>query len=169
MNVKTAAFNVVHDGEGGSMAVAQLLGKARGTIDHEVNPPQGSTAKFGLLDAIKVTKFKRDYRILYAFAEECDHLCLPAPVRAEYADASTENILAKASKLSLEIARTFEKMNSSLADGDVSPKELADFEAEVLEAIAAHADVVRAMRSKMNSDLERHRAAVEAARQGLRG
>jgi hypothetical protein len=166
MDVITAAFNVVHDCEGGSGAIAQLLGKARGTIDNEVNPPRGSYAKLGLLDAVKVTKKTGDHRILYAFAEECEHICLPAPRGPVDPDASTEKILTKASKLSGEIATEFQQLNQALADGDVSPRELERFERESLVVVAAIADVVRAMRSKMEGDLARHHAAVEDTRRG---
>jgi hypothetical protein len=168
MDVAKAAFNVVHDCEGGSGAVAALLGKVRGTIDHEVNPPKGSTAKFGLLDAAKVTKWSRDFRILYAFAEECDHLCIPAPRGTDDFDGSTEKVLTKASTLSREIARTFEEMSTALADGNVSPVELEKFEHEALDVVAAIADVVRAMRSKMEGDRARHHAAVETARRSIK-
>ena len=166
MDVAKAAFNVIHDGEGGSGAVAALLGKVRGTIDHEVNPPKGSSAKFGLLDAVKVTKWRRDFRILYAFAEECEHLCIPAPRSTADPDGSTEKVLTKASRLSREIANTFEEMSSALSDGDVSQNELDKFEHEALDVVAAIAEVVRAMRSKMEGDLARHHAAVEGARRG---
>ncbi len=166
MDVLTAAFNVVHDGEGGSASIAELLGKHRGTVDHEVNPPKGSTAKLGLLDAVKISKRRRDYRILYAFAEECGHLCIPAPTFQVDVDSSTEKVLLKASKLSGEIAESFERMNQALGDGNVSTAELASFEREALDVVAAIAEVVRAMRSKMEGDLARHHAAVEAARRG---
>lgn len=166
MDVRTAAFHVVHDIEGGTSAVAEFLGKARNTIDHEVRPPQGSTYKLGLFDAVKITKRYQDFRILYAFADECDHICLPAPSAPTDPDGTTEKVLAKACNLSREIAKTFEKMNSALADGSITAGEFADFEQECGQVVAAIGTVVRAMRAKMDGDLSRRHAAVEDARRG---
>lgn len=163
MDVLKAAFNVVHDGQGGSEAIAELLGKRRGTIDHEVNPPVGATAKFGLVDAVKVTKYRRDYRILYAFAEECDHICIPRPEPLG-GDPSTELILRTATNLSREFAESFEKLHGALADGNVSSADLMAYESEALDVMGALAEVVRAMRGKMEADVAAHHAAVALAR-----
>lgn len=167
MDVITAAFNVVHDADGGVPAMAQVLGKARGTLDHELNPPAGSSAKLGLRDAVKISKRARDFRILYAFAEECEHLCLPAPQNPSK-DDSTEAVLKKACQLSRTIATSFEEMNAALADGTITPAELRTYERDAIQVIAAISDVVRAMRAKMAGDLERHRTAVEEARGSVR-
>jgi hypothetical protein len=167
MNVLKAAFNVVHDGDGGAGAVAELLGRRSATIDHEVNPTPGSTAKFGLVDAVKLTRWRRDYRILYAFAEECGHICVPAPASTS-GDSTTQEILAKASKLSEEIAQSFARLNGALSDGTITGGELAEYEREAMDVIAAVADVVRATRSKMEGDLERRHAAIEAARRSTK-
>lgn len=163
MDVLTAAFHVVHDSEGGSAALAAFLSKARGTLDHEVNPPKGSSAKFGLVDAFKVSKRLEDFRILYAFAEGCDHVCFPAP-RASDGAATTEQVLQRAMQLSREFAESFEVMNRTLADGQVRPNELADFEREAQQVIVALAAVSRALRAKMDGDLASHQAAVETVR-----
>jgi len=151
MDVLTAAFHVVHDGPGGAGAIAQLLGKARGTLDHEVNPPQGSSAKLGLLDAVKISKLRRDWRILYAIADECGHVCFPRPDMVS-GDATTQGVLTRASELAREIAETFQEVNTALADGTVTPTEMARVERECMEAIAALTDVARAMRAKAEHD-----------------
>ena len=152
MDVLTAAFHVVHDGQGGAGTVAGLLGKARGTLDHEVNPPTGSSAKLGLVDAVKISLYRRDWRILYAFADECGHVCIPRP-EAVAGDASTQSVLARASVLAREMSDTFQVVNASLADGTVTPTEMGRVERECVEAIAALTDVARAMREKMDADV----------------
>jgi hypothetical protein len=164
MDVTTTAFHVVHDADGGVPAMAQFLGKARGTLDHELKPPRESFYKLGLVDALKITKRSGDHRILYAFAEECDHICLPAPRSLLDVDASTEKVLTRASRLSQAIAASFQELNAALADGKVSAGELARYEADAIDVIAAMTAVVRDMRAKMNRDVAQHHAAVEACR-----
>lgn len=152
MDVLTAAFHLVHDGPGGSGAIAQFLGKARGTLDHEVNPPQGSSAKLGLLDAVKISKLRRDWRVLHAFADECGHACFPRPDAWGGGDATTQDVLFRATELAREIAETFGEVNASLSDGTVTPNELEQVERECMETITALTAVARAMREKMESD-----------------
>ena len=156
MDVLKAAFNVVHDGEGGAAAIAELLGKRRDSLDHEVRPSPGSTAKLGLVDAVKISKYRRDWRILYAFADECGHVCIPrVEVAAE--DATTQGVLSRAAELAREVGETFQEVNSALADGTVTPNEMASVERECMELIAAVTDVVRIMRAKADQDAARSR------------
>lgn len=158
MDVLTAAFHVVHDGPGGAGAVAQFLGKARGTLDHEVNPPQGSSAKLGLLDAVKISKLRRDHRILFAVADELGYVCIARP-EAAGGDATTQDVLRRAGTLAREVAETFQEVNSSLADGTVTPNEMARVERECMETVTALTDVARAMREKMEADAAASRCA----------
>lgn len=161
MDVLSAAFNVVHDA-GGAAAVGQRIGKRPGNLAHELHPPPGSTAKLGLLDAIKITLLTRDFRILYAFADECGHICIPHQ-EAAHGDVSTNDVLMRASHLAREIAETFGVIHGALADGVVTPNEMAKVERESMEAIAAITDVVRAMRDKMDSDQASRRRISEVA------
>lgn len=147
--VLDAAFNVVHDHDTESMA--RLLGKARGTLCHEVSPPQGSSAKFGLLDAVRVTMKTRDYRVLLAFAEVCNFACLPLPTVVE-GDASTQDILAKSSAMAKEFAESIAVLNQSLADGRVTGNELRRFDDESLQMIEAIIAVRNAVRAKAERD-----------------
>lgn len=147
--VLDAAFNVVHDYD--TEALARLLGKARGTLCHEVNPPQGSSAKFGLLDAVRVTLKTRRYDILFAYAEVCNFVCTPLPAAIE-GDASTQEILVKSSTMAKEFADSVAVLNQSLADGRVTGNELRQFDEESLQMIEAVIAVRNAVRAKAERD-----------------
>lgn len=64
MNLQDAAYHTVHDYPGGTSALAVRLGKHTTTLNHEVRPPVGSSAKLGLVDAQRIMAMSGDHRIL---------------------------------------------------------------------------------------------------------
>lgn len=115
-----AAFNVVHDH--GTDCIAELLCKTRGSVCHEVNPPVGSQAKLGILDAAKITVYTKDDRILRAMAEVCGCMLVPM-VELPDADADVSGILNKCSKMAEGFAGTLGTINGALVDGKVTQNE----------------------------------------------
>lgn len=117
-----AAFNVVHDH--GTDRIAELLCKTRGSVCHEVNPPVGSQAKLGLVDAAKITMATRDDRILRAVAEVCGYMLVPMPELQSHAEADVAAILRKCSVMAQEFAETMAALNEAMVDGRISQNEL---------------------------------------------
>jgi hypothetical protein len=119
MSVADAAFNTAHEYPyGGAEALGQRMGKSN--LSAEVNP-NNTNAKLGLLDAVRLQVFARDYRILYAMAAECGHYPpLPMPEGAS-ADAPC---LRQVSALAGEFAETMQVVTASLGDNRITDNEL---------------------------------------------
>lgn len=119
MSILDAAYNTVHDYQGGARKLAERMGKSPTSLCHEVNPPDGSTAKFGLLDAAKVMDLTGDHRIMHALAQRLGGMFLPlSGMDLESSDAMH---LA-------EVAREFGELMavvaSSTVDGVITDNEL---------------------------------------------
>lgn len=132
MNVLDAAYHTVHDYPGGAAALALRLGKSCSSLSHEVKPPAGSTAKHGLLDAVKIMQLAGDYRVLHAIAAQCGGMFVPLPELAE--ESPCAHGVARVAR---EFADVMGEVASSMADAVVSDNELARIErawGELLQA-----------------------------------
>lgn len=118
MNILDAAYNLVHDYPGGAPSLGPRMGKNPNTLNHEV--AGDGTAKFGLVDAVKASCLARDYRILQAFAEECEHMCIPLPSNPDQATSSVLNALGQSSQ---QFAEMCAEVCSGMADGLLSDNE----------------------------------------------
>lgn len=143
MNVLTAAYNVVSDYRGGAVALAPLLGKSPSSLSHEVSPTCAH-AKLGLLDAVKITAFSGDWRILHAFAAEVGALVVPIHSNAG-GEAET---LAALSRMAKEFADLVGATGLAMADGQVSDNELALLEREAGDLVAAAQQVLALARAR---------------------
>jgi len=131
MNVLDAAYNVVHDQPGGAGPLALRLGKRSDVLGAEV--ASRGTAKFGLVDAVKVSQMTGDLRILFSFAEACGQVCVPLPATLE---GATDDVLHAMAESSREFAELCTEVCSGVADGAISDNELARFERERSELMA---------------------------------
>jgi len=133
MDVKTAAFNVAHDFEGGVVSLAPQIGKNHNTLNAEVAGI--GSAKLGLLDAVKMTLRTRDFRILDAFNAVCGRMSIPLPEMLDIEGDDCMRALADSSREYSELVAT---TCASLADdGQVSGNELLKLQTEAGHAIAA--------------------------------
>lgn len=133
MNVLDAAYHTVHDYAGGSASLAPRLGKNPGTLSHEVKPPKDSTAKLGLIDAIKIMAMTGDHRMLHATAAELGHLCVPMPTAEQVGETSAEHL----SRIAREFADVLGEVSTAMGDGRVSDNELRRIERQWSELVAA--------------------------------
>lgn len=139
-----AAYHVVHDYPGGAAALAPRLGKASVTLCHEVKPPSGSMAKFGLTDAVKVSDLADDFRILHSFAQALHHQA----VRYEIPECDTaEDVHACAAHFTREVAEALLAVNQALTDGRITPNEIHRIEKEVADIAPAAVSLVARMRA----------------------
>lgn len=133
MNVLDAAARTVRDYPGGSLSLAPRLGKRPGTLSHEVNPPEGGSAKLGLLDAIDIIKMSRDYRIIHATCAELGGMFIKLPV-IDDAQGDPGSRMAAVAK---EFADLMGEVCTSSADGEISDNDIKRIEREWAELMAA--------------------------------
>ena len=137
-----AAYHVVHDYPGGSVSLAPRLNKSPTTLSHEVTAT--GTAKLGLLDAVKITAFSGDLRILQAWAVEAGQMLVALPVMADQSD----ECLAMVSSTAKEFSDLLAAAAEGLADGVVSDNEVDRIEREAAELFSAVHALLKAMRDR---------------------
>lgn len=131
MNLLDAAYLVVHDYPGGPASLAPRMGKSPTTLAHEVSR-QGA-AKFGLLDAEKVTDISGDLRILAVFAANVGQMVVPLP-DAALVGGDCMMHLADTARDYGELCR---EVADDLRDGKISDNELRRIDAKAAEMIAS--------------------------------
>jgi hypothetical protein len=95
--------------------------------------PNCAHAKLGVLDAVKITAFTGDWRILQAFAAEVGALVVPIHSNAG-GEADTLAVLGQMAK---EFAELVSATGETMADGLVSDNELARLERETGDLVQA--------------------------------
>lgn len=146
MNAEIAALNLVQDFKpGGASALGPLIGKAAGTLSHEVDP-NFRGAKLGLADAVKLTLITGDRRILEAFAAEAG--CIVIKVHDPAADMEGGEAMAALGRVAKEAADYVALTCDSLADGRVTENELLRLEREAGELMGAVQGVLALARAR---------------------
>lgn len=130
MDIDLAAFRFVHRHK--ATALAPVLGKSAATLSNEVNQHY-PTAKFGLADAVALSKWTHDTEILACFAAEMG--CMVIPLAADV--PGVEGIAPRVAQLSQEFADVMHRVANDLADGHVSANDVAGIEREAGELMAA--------------------------------
>ncbi|MBL0142634.1 MAG: hypothetical protein IPP91_11175 [Betaproteobacteria bacterium] len=148
-----AAYHVVHDHPGGAKALAPRLGKSFGHLCHEVRPSPDSTAKLGLVDALKISELTGDHRILMAFAESLGYRC----VRVEIPRARGA-LLEAVSRFARETGEALVAMHEAIEDGRITENEVQKFERQVADIAPAALALAERMR-----EAERHPRIARAA------
>ncbi|MEH3087697.1 MAG: hypothetical protein PGN26_14450 [Xylophilus ampelinus] len=121
MTVLDAAYNVAHDYKGGAAALGARFGKNPTTFNHEL--AKVGSAKLGLVDAVKMTDFANDDRILIAWALHRGQMLVPLPDGADLdSDCSMQAMGAATQDFSSMVARVCE----AKSDGKVTDNELRD-------------------------------------------
>lgn len=143
MDVLTAAQNVAEDYRGGARQLAQDIDRNPTTFSHEVS--ETGSAKLGLKTAVKMSLRAKDFRILYAFAAECGHMCVPLPESLSVEGDMTMQRLGLVAK---EFADVVQEVSGSVADDKVSANELARIERQWGELVAAGQQLLAHIRAK---------------------
>lgn len=131
IDVESAAMNMVDDYRpGGASVLGPLIGKAAGTLSHELNP-HCKHAKLGLADAVKLSKLTNDRRVLEAFAAAMD--CLVVPLgQMDSSEPETMEALGRSAK---EFAEFISATATAMADGTVTENELDTMEREAADLL----------------------------------
>lgn len=156
MNPIDAARAVVHEYPGGATSLAPRIGKAPSTLRNELAwPPLASIkAKLGLMDAVAITNTAQDGRIVHAFNESCG-FCPPLRLpegQEELAEGTFKDLLERGAKLSAAIADEFEEFQRDIADGVITPNELARCDGKILTVMSALVCLSHSLRARMETD-----------------
>jgi hypothetical protein len=148
MNELDAAYHTVHDYPGGAEALGVRLNKRGTTLSNELRPPPGSTAKFGLLDAVKVMELTRDLRMLDAINARFGRMSIPLPAL----DVDTgEAVFTAVTKVTQEFGEYLAQVSEALADGKVTEREVRGTQRELGELIQ-RAQQLQAQLLRMHED-----------------
>jgi len=125
MSPLDAARHTAEDYDGGSgvQAMAQRLGKSYESFRKELAPPEGSTAKLGLLDSVKMMKRSGDYRIADAIEAELGRFALPLPQLPD--SLPDTGLSAHLVAISKEFGDVLQETAIRAADGEISDADLA--------------------------------------------
>ena len=132
MTILDAALALARAYPGGAKALGARMGKAN--LADELNP-NCRGAKLGAEDMVTMELLARDYRCLYAHAEELRHYP-PVPM-PEDVDPQAEPCMVQLAKLAKEFGDLVSAVSSRTADGDVSANDMRAIEAEWQEMLCA--------------------------------
>lgn len=136
-DLRAAAYNVVADYPGGATALGPLIGKAASTLSHEVDLRYPG-AKLGLHDAAKITAITGDLRIVEAFCAAAGGRFQPLPGSPNAASPDhPANPLEALGTMAHEFGQLLGEASTALADGHVTPNELARIQREAGDLLAA--------------------------------
>ena len=157
MDVSMAAFRLVHDSPGGAQALGPVVGKSGATLSHEVDPNYGG-AKFGLIDAVKLSKWRGDRQVLDAFALELG--CVVVPLVASMPGA--EGIAARTAALVQEFGSLMAETGAGMADGSITDNERERIERKGAELLAALQGLLAEVRALNAAGKSQQRSALQA-------
>lgn len=164
MNILDAARRTVRNYPGGLEAMALRLQKQPSTLDRELRGAPGF--KLGAVDAAEIGVLALEqggeHAAAYfnAVAGAARGLLVLLPRGGEDLAPSAKDVAA----LMRECAEVVVTAANAEADGRVTDRELHGLEQQWADVVAAGQTLLRHMRARHDADLQRHRAAVEAAR-----
>lgn len=131
MNVLDAAYALVHDYQGWAPALGPRVGLTGKMLSNKVCPTD-AIHKLTLDEAVRISEMARNPAILHAFAERLGFVAIPT---AEMADA--DDIGHAIATVASEFGDYVRIVDAAVADGKVTPRELREAQAELVELIAA--------------------------------
>lgn len=144
MDVITAAWNLASDYRGdtgrGIQQLAKDIDRNPTSLTHALN--RTGSAKLGIEDAVRMSQFTGDLRILNAFAAECGCMVLPLP---ESMAVEGDDAMQLVSKLMAELNDTVQAFVGAVADGKVTGNEVAEIKRQggelqiALQQLVSHA------------------------------
>lgn len=132
MNLRDAAYLLVHAYPGGAESLAPRMGKSATTLSHEVKGT--GTAKVGLLDAELMTEMTGNLGILTAWATNAGQMLVPLP---ESISAAGGDCMLRLGDSAREFGELCREVAADLADGAITDNELARIDKECGALIAS--------------------------------
>jgi hypothetical protein len=137
--VADALFHLVHDYPGGAPALAPRMGLAASTLLSMANP-NCTSHEWPLKRFTQAMVFAEDVRPLEALCVQFGGVFVPM---GQFGDLAPARVLKQAARLAKEFGDVPVRLAQILADGRVSPRELADLRSEVYEMQQAAAGLVK--------------------------
>lgn len=136
LSLQDAYYHTIHDHAGGADALAPRLSppKSPGQLCHEARPPEGSSAKAGLLTAAQLVDLTGDKRIVHAFCARAGGMFLPLPT---VDPLGGENLLSAVGRLAAEFGELVGTITQVSADGQIKLNEMRQVEKEATDLMAA--------------------------------
>jgi hypothetical protein len=131
MSVKDAVHRLVHRHPGGIPALAARMAVNPRTLQNKVNPNQPGHHVY-IEDAELMTAITNDPEIAQALAFACGHVCIP--VLAAAGDGEIGSEIASVGK---EFGDVMKATLDAIADGRVTARELATYDRQFHEFLAA--------------------------------
>lgn len=126
---ENAAFNTVHDYPGGAKRLGEEIDINGQVLAHKVNPNDQAN-QLTVQQARKIMVKTSDYRMLYALANELNHVCIRS------VDAHSDQCLHKSiTKTVKEFGEFLAAVSDATEDGDVTVNELRNIDKELGELI----------------------------------
>ena len=131
MNVLAAAHRIGLEFPGGMTGLAPLIGVRRpGVLRDKLNPNnQGN--HLTLHEAMLMQSVTGRYDILYAMADELNHMAIPLP------QVGDDNVAHAISTTCAEFGDYLRRVDDAMQDGKITPNEIKALERELAEMIAA--------------------------------
>lgn len=143
MNVQDAAYHVVHDYEGGAHALAARLGTTGATLGNKVRPNYERN-KLSLDDAVQITDFANDDRILYAWAAHRGLSIIDKRPEACSSPLSLFTCILDVTQGQGDVAKA---IADAIADGRITPNELDAIERAAIELQQRVTELARSARA----------------------
>lgn len=149
MNIIDAAHMIGHDYPGGAGALAVRMGIGHVVFNNKLNP-NNTTHHLTLVESLRMQQLAQRYDILFAMAEACGFICIPA----EQQD-STEGVDQQLAKLCKEAGEYIATVGAAIEDGRITGAEVKRCETELshlLNQAQAIQKQITAMRGKSRCD-----------------
>lgn len=164
MNLLDAVRRTVRHYPGGLEAVALRLHKQPGTLERELRGAPGY--KLGAMDAAEVAVMSAEVGAEHALeypnavAQAVGAMLVVLPRAGEGCTATAKDV----AMLMRECAEVVAAVADADADGRVTDRELRDLDRQWADVVAAGQVMMRNLQARHDAEVQRHRAAVEAAR-----
>lgn len=125
MHILDAAHLIGHDFPGGAGALAMRLGIGHIVFNNKLNP-NNTTHHLTLVEALRMQEMAGRYDILFAMAEACGFVCIPAEQTI-----ATQNVDREIAKLCKESGEYIAAASAAAEDGRITSAEIKQCEREL--------------------------------------
>ena len=150
MNALDAAYNTVHDHDGGAAALAPRMGMAQAILNSKVNP-NTSTHHLRLDEANKLMAFTGNYSILHSLAFQHGFVCVRTP-EAMPTDSNQIDLMDHYLELSKSKGLISVEIIKAKADGRICEKDVLAIDKALYEMECDIAEIRQALKDGLNQN-----------------
>lgn len=150
MNVLDAAYNTVHDYDGGAAALAPRMGMTQAILNSKVNL-NTSTHHLRLDEANKLMAFTGNYSILHALAFQHGFVCVRTP-EAMPTESAQIDLMDHYLELSKSKGAISIEIINAKADGRICEKDVQAIDLALYEMECDIAEIRAALKAGLNQN-----------------